>query len=272
MSIDKIIQSIRTNKQNHLVNFRLRSKTEEFTNELFHILFDAKISVRDNMDALAESFNDLCQMLEKPLPCEYETVWKKFLVGLPDILNQLNQDAKCIFLHDPAANSVEEVILAYPGFFSIAVYRLSHAFYLHRMPLIPRMMSEYAHRLTGIDIHPGASIGSPFFIDHGTGIVIGESAVIRDHVKIYQGVTLGALQVSKDMKDQKRHPTVEDNVTIYAGSTILGGETVIGANSTIGGNVWLTRSVPPDSIVYQKSETKLKQKPNGKNEGPKANK
>jgi serine O-acetyltransferase len=122
------------------------------------------------------------------------------------------------------------------------------------------MMSEYAHRLTGIDIHPGAQIGSPFFIDHGTGVVIGESTVIKNHVKIYQGVTLGALQVSKDMKDQKRHPTVEDHVTIYAGSTILGGETVIGAHSTIGGNVWLTKSVPPNSLVYQNSRVTLKEK------------
>ena len=130
------------------------------------------------------------------------------------------------------------------------------------MPLVPRMMIEYAHRLTGIDIPPGAMRGSPFFIDHGTGVVIGERAVIRNHVKIYQGVTLGALQVSKDMKDTKRHPTVEDDVTIYAGSTILGGDTVIGAHSTIGGNVWLTQSVPPNSLVYQTSEIKLKSKVN----------
>jgi len=128
------------------------------------------------------------------------------------------------------------------------------------MPLVPRIMSEYAHRLTGIDIHPGAVIGSPFFIDHGTGVVIGESTIIKNSVKLYQGVTLGALQVSKDMKDQKRHPTVENNVTIYSGSTILGGNTVIGANSTIGGNVWLTESVPENSIVYQQTKTKLKKK------------
>jgi serine O-acetyltransferase len=258
MAIDRIIQSIRTNKQNHLVNFRLRSKTEDFTNELFHILFDGETSVTENIEALAESFKYIYGGIETCEEEDYVSIWKRFLVGLPDILQQLNQDAKCIFMHDPAANSVEEVILAYPGFFAIAVYRLSHELQKYKMPLMPRMMSEYAHRLTGIDIHPGAEIGSPFFIDHGTGVVIGESAVIKNHVKIYQGVTLGALQVSKDMKDQKRHPTVEDHVTIYAGSTILGGETVIGAHSTIGGNVWLTASVPPDSIVYQTSEVKLK--------------
>lgn len=260
MSIDKIIQSIRANKQNHLVNFRLRSKTEEFTNELFHILFDSKISVSQNMDALASSFFEITEMLEEKKDVHIGSIWKKFLVKLPELLNQLNLDAKCIFMNDPAANSVEEVILAYPGFFAIAVYRLSHELKEQNMPLVPRMMSEYAHRLTGIDIHPGAVIGSPFFIDHGTGVVIGESTVIKNGVKLYQGVTLGALQVSKDMKDQKRHPTVENNVTIYAGSTILGGDTVIGANSTIGGNVWLTTSVPENSIVYQLSKTKLKKK------------
>ncbi|MGA9270866.1 MAG: serine O-acetyltransferase EpsC [Lutimonas sp.] len=262
MAIDRIIQSIRTNKQNHLVNFGLRSKTEVFTNELFHILFDAETSVSSNMETLADMFKDIYGRIETCEEQDYISIWKRFLVGLPEILKKLNQDAKCLYQHDPAANSVEEVILAYPGFFAIAVYRLSHEFQKYKMPLVPRMMSEYAHRLTGIDIHPGATIGSPFFIDHGTGVVIGESAVIRNHVKIYQGVTLGALQVSKDMRDTKRHPTVEDDVTIYAGSTILGGETIIGAHSTIGGNVWLTQSVPPNSLVYQTSEVKLKSKVN----------
>lgn len=262
MAIDRIIQSIRSNKQNHLVNFGLRSKTEVFTNELFLILFDAETSVSNNMEDLADLFKDIYGRIETCEEQDYISIWKRFLVGLPDILEKLNQDAKCLYQHDPAANSVEEVILAYPGFFAIAVYRLSHEFQKNNMPLVPRMMSEYAHRLTGIDIHPGATIGSPFFIDHGTGVVIGESAVIRNHVKIYQGVTLGALQVSKDMKDTKRHPTVEDDVTIYAGSTILGGDTVIGAHSTIGGNVWLTQSVPPNSLVYQTSEIKLKSKVN----------
>lgn len=260
MSIDKIIQSIRNNKQNHLVDFRLKSKTEDFTGDLFHILFDAKISVSENIDDLAKSFHDIALMIDDNDGVEIQNIWKKFLIGLPDLLKQLNQDAKCIYLHDPAARSVEEVILAYPGFYAIAVYRISHNLHSLRMPLVPRMMSEYAHRLTGIDIHPGAVIGSPFFIDHGTGVVIGESTIIKNSVKLYQGVTLGALQVSKEMENTKRHPTVENNVTIYAGATILGGETIIGENCTIGGNVWLTKSVPADSIVYQKTDTKLKQK------------
>lgn len=262
MSVDKIIQSIRNNKINHLVDFKLKSKTEEFTENLFHILFDAKVSVKENIDALGNSFLQISEMIEENSHQEFKLIWKKFLVELPDILKQLNQDAKCIFKNDPAANSVEEVILAYPGFLAIAVYRLSHQLYRHELPLVPRIMSEYAHRLTGIDIHPGAQIGSPFFIDHGTGVVIGESTVIKNSVKLYQGVTLGALQVSKYMKNTKRHPTVEDNVTIYAGSTILGGDTVIGPNCIIGGNVWLTKSVPENSIVYQKTETKLKKKTN----------
>lgn len=260
MSIDKILQSIRNNKQNHLVDFRLKSGTEDFTNDLFHILFDAKISVSQNIDALADSFKEIACMIDCEKQVPFEKIWKKFLLNLPDLLKQLNADARCIYLHDPAAKSVEEVILAYPGFFAIAVYRISHALHQNEMPLIPRMMSEYAHRLTGIDIHPGAVIGSPFFIDHGTGVVIGESTIIKNKVKLYQGVTLGALQVSKEMQNQKRHPTVEDNVTIYAGATILGGDTVIGKNCTIGGNVWLTNSVPPDSVVYQRTDTKLKKK------------
>ncbi|WKK65412.1 serine O-acetyltransferase EpsC [Lutimonas zeaxanthinifaciens] len=262
MSIDKIIQSIRSNKQNHLVDFRVKSKTEEFTESLFKILFDSKISVSNNMEELGESFKAIACMIDKGDQSRFELVWKKFLVNLPELLNQLNQDAKCIFLHDPASRSIEEVILAYPGFYAIAVYRLSHELHLQNMPLIPRIMSEYAHRLTGIDIHPGAEIGSPFFIDHGTGVVIGESTIIKNKVKVYQGVTLGALQVSKDMKNIKRHPTVEDNVTIYAGATILGGDTIIGKNSTIGGNVWLTESVPENSIVYQRTDIKLKKKTN----------
>lgn len=260
MSIDNIIQSIKKNKTNYQLDFSLKSKTETFTNDLFYILFDTNISLTENIDALAKTFKEITSIscTHKEFNCNI--VWKKFLIQLPKILKQLNQDAECLYQHDPASNSKEEVILAYPGFFAIAVYRLSNVFYKQNMPLIPRIMSEYAHRLTGIDIHPGASIGSPFFIDHGTGVVIGESTIIKNNVKLYQGVTLGALQVSKEMKNKKRHPTVENNVTIYAGSTILGGETIIGENCTIGGNIWLTKSVPANSIVYQKTETKLKQK------------
>lgn len=258
MAIPHILDSIKTNKKNHLVDFNLKTRSEQFADHLFHILFDANKPVKEHMDQVAVSFRDICLLLPEQEATDYDTLWKKFLLSLPDILEQLNQDANCIYQHDPAANSVEEVILAYPGFFAIALYRISHEFNRLGFPIVPRIMSEYAHRLTGIDIHPGAIIGCPFFIDHGTGIVIGESTVIKNHVKIYQGVTLGALQVSKSMRDQKRHPTVEDHVCIYAGATILGGDTVIGHNSTIGGNVWLTESVPPNTLVYQQPDTQMK--------------
>lgn len=178
-----------------------------------------------------------------------------YLLQLPEIKNHLLCDARLILSFDPAAYSIEEVILSYPGFLAIKVYRLAHPLYQRQIPLLPRMMSEWAHSQTGIDIHPGATIGTPFFIDHGTGVVIGETTVIGQNVKIYQGVTLGALAVKKEEAKQKRHPTIEDNVTIYANSTILGGDTVVGHDTIIGGNTWLTSSVLPYSIVYTKSET-----------------
>ena len=260
MDLENIIQSIISNKKIYHLDFNLKRKTETFTNDLFYTLFDSNITMRDNIGHLSKSFQDITDISCKHKSFDSKKVWENFLTCLPDTLKQLNLDADCLYKHDPASNSIEEVVLSYPGFFAIAVYRLSHEFYKQDMPLIPRIMSEYAHRLTGIDIHPGATIGSPFFMDHGTGIVIGETTVIKNRVKIYQGVTLGALQVSKEMKNKKRHPTVENNVTIYAGATILGGDTIIGENSTVGGNVWLTESVPANSIIYNLSETKLKPK------------
>jgi serine O-acetyltransferase len=172
------------------------------------------------------------------------------LQALPDIRALLLLDIEAAVAGDPAANSADEVILAYPSIAAITVHRLAHFLYARQVPLLPRIMSEYMHHRTGIDIHPGARIGRSFFIDHGTGVVIGETTEIGDRVKLYQGVTLGALSVSRDMRGHKRHPTIEDDVTIYAGATILGGETVIGTGSTIGGNVWLVNSVPPNSRVY----------------------
>jgi len=174
------------------------------------------------------------------------------------VLENLNLDAAFILENDPASNSIEEVYLAYPGFYAIAIYRLSHELYLLDMLLFSRLMSEYAHQITGTDIHAGATIASPFFIDHATGIVIGETTVIEKHVKLYQGVTLGALSVSKDMKSTKRHPTVEKNVCIYANATILGGETTIGKNCIIGGNTWITKSIPAKSIVTNTTITEVK--------------
>ncbi len=174
-----------------------------------------------------------------------------FLSGLPVLRDKLYREAEVFAHNDPAANSVEEVIIAYPGFFALAVHRIAHEFYKMGTPVIPRLFSEHAHSKVGIDINPGAQIGNSFYIDHGTGIVIGETTIIGNNVKIYQGVTLGALFVAKGMSNQKRHPTIEDNVVIYAGATILGGKTVIGHDSVIGGNAWLTKSVVPYSQVMQ---------------------
>jgi serine O-acetyltransferase len=173
-----------------------------------------------------------------------------FFNELPEIRSLLNTDVLAAFSGDPAAQSTEEVILSYPGLEAIMVHRIAHFFWKREVPLIPRIMSELIHNKTGIDIHPGAQIGESFFIDHGTGVVIGETCVIGRNVKLYQGVTLGALSVRKGEAGKKRHPTIEENVTIYSGATILGGDTVIGHDSIIGGNVWITEPVPPGSRVY----------------------
>jgi serine O-acetyltransferase len=193
---------------------------------------------RDRCDRLPE-----CEMRARGIGLD-------MLRAIPDIRAQLMLDVQAAVDGDPAANGANEVILAYPSLGAISVHRLAHYLYQREVPLLPRIMTEYMHHRTGIDIHPGARIGTSFFIDHGTGVVIGETTEIGDRVKIYQGVTLGALSVSRDMRGHKRHPTIEDDVTIYAGATILGGETVIGKGSIIGGNVWLVNSVPAYSKVY----------------------
>jgi serine O-acetyltransferase len=188
----------------------------------------------------------------------------KLIEKIPEIRKMLEGDVQAAFDGDPAAKSFDEIIFSYPGMKAIMVHRFAHELYLQGIPLLPRIMSEYAHALTGIDIHPGARIGKHFFIDHGTGVVIGETTVIGNNVKIYQGVTLGALSFPKDEKGNllrgvKRHPTIENGVTIYAGATVLGGDTVIGAGSTIGGNVWITRSVPRRTrVLIEPPELNLK--------------
>ncbi len=181
----------------------------------------------------------------------------KFIAELPEVRRLLRTDIAAAYEGDPAAKCPAEVILAYPGMYAITVHRIAHVLYRLKVPLIPRIMAELAHSRTGIDIHPGASIGERFFIDHGTGVVIGETCVIGRNVKLYQGVTLGALSFPLDdrglpVKGVKRHPNVEDNVVIYAGATILGGDTTIGHDSEIGGNVWLMESIPPHSRVYNR--------------------
>jgi serine O-acetyltransferase len=172
-----------------------------------------------------------------------------FFETLPKLTQLLELDAQAALSGDPAAYSREEIIITYPGFYAVCIYRIAHALHELGVPLIPRLMTEYAHEKTGIDIHPGARISESFFIDHGTGVVIGETASIGKNVKIYQGVTLGALSVKKKLQSVKRHPTIEDDVIIYANATILGGETVIGKGSVIGGNTWIIESVKPQSVI-----------------------
>jgi len=181
----------------------------------------------------------------------------EILEAVPQLRLVLATDVRAFFEGDPAAKSYDEIIFAYPGIFAIMVYRIAHLLYLKDVPLLPRIMSEHAHSVTGIDIHPGAEIGEYFVIDHGTGVVIGETTVIGKNVRIYQGVTLGALSLPQNAGEQfrgkKRHPTIEDDVIIYSGATILGGDTVIGKRSVIGGNVWLTQSVPLDTRVIMET-------------------
>jgi serine O-acetyltransferase len=181
---------------------------------------------------------------------EAEEIVRALMEKVPEIRRRVNLDVHAAFRGDPAARSHEEVILSYPGVEAILIHRIAHELWIREVAMIPRMMSEYIHGVTGIDIHPGASIGDSFFIDHGTGVVVGETTVIGNAVKLYQGVTLGALSVQKELANKKRHPTIEDEVTIYAGATILGGRTVVGRGSVIGGNVWLVESVPANSRIY----------------------
>ena len=192
-------------------------------------------------DDTAEVAPDLAQRA-------HDVVWA-FLEAIPKIRAALSLDIEALLEGDPAAQSQDEVILSYPGLRAILVHRIAHHFWTVGCRLVARMMHEHVHSQTGIDIHPGAQIGNHFCIDHGTGVVVGETCIIGDHVKLYQGVTLGALSVRRALAGQKRHPTLEDHVTIYAGSTILGGETVVGAHSVVGGNTWLVKSVAPFSVV-----------------------
>lgn len=242
-----------------------KREAHEFIDQLIGFLFPISNKSHLSKDFYEVQFAELKlnfkQLLIPILAClrqKLDETVEGLFSKVPDIYDMLVLDAKSILKNDPAAGSMEEIIYAYPGFYAVAVHRVSHEIYLMGIPILPRLISEYAHQKTGIDIHPGATIGKSFFIDHGTGIVIGETSIIGDDVKIYQGVTIGALSVRKKDSDKKRHPTIENNVTIYSGTTILGGRTTIGQGSVIGGNVWLTQSVPPDSLVYHTSDVKVR--------------
>jgi serine O-acetyltransferase len=237
------------------VNIPNKKGVEIAVKKIFKLLFpDSGDLAGPVPDPAGNSVNEQLLSIFDGLAEDSKKTSKKFFDSLPQIKRLLLQDAEFILASDPAAKELIEVIAIYPGFFAIYCYRVAHSIYTLSIPLLPRMITEYAHKITGIDIHPGAVIGSPVSIDHGTGIVIGETTIIGNYVKLFQGVTLGALSVDKSKASKKRHPTIEDNVILYAGSTILGGETIVGRNSIIGGNVWLTESIAPFSVVYHKSE------------------
>jgi len=242
------------------------TKAHRFIDNLIFFLFPFKIDkkltlplIDLNLAQLQLDFKDLLTPLEPILERSINDLNTEFFSTVPDIYDSLIKDAQLFVDFDPAARTRESVILYYPGFYAIAVYRLAHKLFDLKIPYVPRMIAEFAHSKTGIDIHPGALIGEHFFIDHGTGIVVGETTIIGNNVKIYQGVTLGAASVNKSMQGKKRHPTLENNVIVYSGSTILGGDTVIGHDTVIGGNVWLTKSVPPFSVVFHESKITIRE-------------
>jgi len=276
-AIDKVVESYHQNEEiDNLESAALPNKRAviEAFNHLTAVtylgFYSTRALSRENLryavsEGLYPAYEMLVEQIERAITYEVtthaalppgagfsEAVVLRLLERLPAIRRTLNGDVRAAFEGDPAAKSFEEVVFSYPAIRAITAYRFAHALYAERVPLIPRILSEHAHSETGIDIHPGATIGERFFIDHGTGVVIGETAVIGDDVKIYQGVTLGALSAKRcpgGSIGKKRHPTIEDGVTIYAHATILGGDTVIGRCSVVGGNVWLVRSIPPDSKV-----------------------
>lgn len=234
----------------------LREAVGTFTKQLINCLFDDNYSER----YLDEVKNKFYVILERLSINHKECYWADFENSFKEIREKLDLDAIAALHRDPAAKSLDEIYLAYPGFYAIIVYRLSHQLLKQEIRVLPRMMSEFAHGLTGTDIHPGAEIGSSFFIDHATGIVIGETTVIKENVSIYQGVTLGGIQVKKNLAQTKRHPTIENNVVIYANATILGGDVIIGENSVIGANVCITKSTSKNSLVTVQPQNTIFQK------------
>ena len=240
-------------------NVCLKDTVKTFTKKLFYSLFDCEHEV-EHAEYLESTFIQILNKLEIENGL---VIWETFKKELPAIRRKLDLDAIAFESNDPASHCLAEIYMAYPGFHAISIYRLSHTLHKLGVYILPRMMSEYIHGITGIDIHPGATIGDSFYIDHGTGIVIGETSIIGQQVKIYQGVTLGGVSVAKSLASTKRHPTIEDNVCIYANATILGGDIVIGENSIIGANVWITESVPEDSLVTYQTEIKIRPKKNG---------
>ncbi|WP_185852561.1 serine O-acetyltransferase [Blattabacterium cuenoti] len=264
MSNPDFLNNLFENKKKGFYPFPHKKMSEKFVEGLFYLLFTPDQNILENKKSLKKNYQKLQQELYNILlELNFEEgsskkFTKNFFEKIPNIYQTLITDANAILDFDPAANGIEEIYLSYPGFFATALYRMAHQLWILKVPILPRLITEYAHSKTGVDIHASAEIGKAFVIDHGTGIVIGSSTKIGNKVKIYQGVTLGAIYVDKKLANKKRHPTIEDKVTIYAGATILGGETIVGHDSVIGGNVWVTHSIPPYSIVYQKNEIKMR--------------
>lgn len=256
--------------ENDNIGVGLRVKVPEFITKLqaglYPMIYTTQVlnssqiknTIYENLLSAAHILGEICLSLSKyGFDDNIEDTINEFFHTLPDTAQMLKSDVTAAYEGDPAAKSHEEIMLAYPAFEAISIYRMAHNLYLMNVPILPRMMTEHAHRITGIDIHPGATIGKHFFIDHGTGVVVGETCVIGDNVKLYQGVTLGAKSFEADengnpVKGIKRHPNIGNNVIIYAGATILGGDTTIGDNCIIGGNVWLTHSVEANRTIYYK--------------------
>lgn len=265
----ELVDRLMAERRKHHVPSQLRPLAQQFAHQSLGVLFPhfapavvcSEDAVREDLIQLGEALRRLERSigtLHEAMPTHLS---ERFFDGLVSVHQQLSDDAQAIFEGDPAARSVDEVLLTYPGFFAIAVFRVANLLHRLGLPLLPRLLTEVAHEKTGIDIHPGATIGRRFCIDHGTGIVVGETTRIGDGVKLYQGVTLGALTVEKSLADSKRHPTIEDEVVIYAGATILGGQTVVGRNSIVAGNAFVTASVPPNSVVTRKNDVRPRSTP-----------
>ena len=266
-STNTLLDHLRLQRAQYRYKLPSRPDAGRFIDQLMRLLFPVTQDCRSISQHVEETYQNLNEQLvcllhplENNLTERPAVLAERFFEQLPGIYDQLLFDAHAIADNDPAAIGFEEVVAVYPGFYAISVYRIAHELGKLNVPLLPRMLTEYAHGQTGIDIHPSAQIGRSFFIDHGTGVVIGETTIIGDNVKIYQGVTLGATHVAKSMAQKKRHPTIEDNVVIYANATILGGYTVVGHDSVIGGNVWLTSSVEAHSLVFNQHQTDVRLK------------
>lgn len=252
-------------KQQEAQNMPSNTRIWEWARDVFRLLFPERNpqklltveALKARFQLLENEFCDLLRHSKECADCDHGRIVGNFFRRLPELYELMLTDAQAILDGDPAAKSIREVTRTYPGFLATCIFRMAHQLWLDGLPLIPRILTEYAHERTGIDIHPGATIGEYLHIDHGTGLVIGETTIIGKHVKLYQGVTLGALSVEKVLAGKQRHPIIEDHVIIYAGATILGGDTRIGHHSVIGGNVWLTSSVEPYTTVYHQPNTKF---------------